>query len=302
MNEDRWFHDSVTPDMAQLHGIRGRVYSGQTAFQSVEVLDLGSYGRSLVLDGKIQSSEYDEFIYHEALVHSPMVTHPHPRTCFIAGGGEGATLREVLKHPSVERVVMVDIDKEVIDISRRYLPSFHRGSFDDARLELHHVDARGYLEECRQRFDVVILDLTEPMEEGPASVLHTREFYSLVGERLSPGGVCSLQAGSSAWCNHQCFTTTVNTLKAAFPCVFPYEAYVPSYGGTWGFAVASAGVSPLDLSPQEVDHRLSSRKISGLRFYDGLTHQGMFSLPRHLRQAIAEEVRVSTIDRPFTIT
>lgn len=300
MKKNRWFYDYVTPDMVQLHSIKEIIYSGRTQFQSIEVIETGSFGRCLVLDGKIQSSELDEFIYHEALVYPPMIAYHDPERIFIAGGGEGATLREVLSHPSVKRVVMIDIDKEVIDICRRFLPSFHQGSFEDSRLELHFVDAKKYLEECDERFDIIILDLPEPIEGGPAYLLHTREFYQLVGARLAPDGIVSLQAGSSSWGNHQCFTAIINTLKAVFTLVFPYEAHIPSYGGMWGFALASQNLSA-HLSPSEIDRRISSRVKRDLRFYDGLTHQSLFSLPRHLRKAIDEEKRVITEKEPFSI-
>ena len=304
MREDNWFYDHVTPDMVQMHRVREVIYSGRTQFQTIEIMESGGLGRCLVLDGKIQSSEADEFIYHEALVHPPMLTHSNPETVLIAGGGEGATLREVLSHTSLKRVVMVDIDKEVIDICRRLLPSFHQGSFEDSRLELYFVDAIEYLQECDDRdekFDVIILDLPEPIEGGPAYLLHTREFYQLVGDRLAPGGILSLQAGSSSWGNHEIFTAIINTLKAVFPLVFPYKAHIPSYGGMWGFAIASQDLSPLDFSLDEVDLRIASRVQKSLRSYDGLSHQGLFSLPKHLRQAIANEKRVITEKEPLFI-
>lgn len=299
MKENEWFRDYVTPDMVQLHRLKEVVYSGRTQFQSIEIIESGSFGRCLILDGKIQSSELDEFIYHEALVHPPMVVHPYPERVFIAGGGEGATLREVLAHPSVKRVVMVDIDKEVIDICRRFLPSFHQGSFEDSRLELRFVDAKNYLEECVDNFDVIILDLPEPIEGGPAYLLHTREFYQVVREKLAPEGIISLQAGSSSWGNHKCFTAIINTLKAVFPLVSPYEAFIPSYGGMWGFALASPKLRPLPST--EVERRISSRIRRGLRFYDGLAHRGMFLLPKNLREAIDKEKRIVTEKEPLFI-
>ena len=302
MKETEWFHDYVTPDLVQSFRIRMKIRSGKTQFQSFEVIESGGLGRCLILDGKIQSSEWDEFIYHEALVHPPMIAHPNAEKVFIAGGGEGATLREVLAHSSVKRVVMVDIDEAVIDISRRFLPSWHQDSFEDSRLELRFVDAIKYLEECVDKcvkFDVVILDLPEPIEEGPAYLLHTKEFYQTVQETLAPNGIISLQAGASLWGNHQCFTAIINTLKAVFPFVFPYDAFIPSYGGTWGFALASLKLTPPN--PAEVDRKISSGISSSLRFYDGITHQGLFSLPKHLRQAIEEETTVITTGQPFFI-
>jgi len=302
MKENEWFNDHVTPDMVQSYRVKEVIYSGRTQFQSVEIIESGGFGRCLILDGKIQSSEWDEFIYHEALVHPPMIAHPHPERVFIAGGGEGATLREVLAHSSVKGVVMVDIDEEVIDICRRLLPTWHQGSFEDSRLELRCVDAKKYIEECvdmGEKFDVVILDLPEPIEEGPAYLLHTTEFYQVIRENLAPDGIISLQAGASSWGNHRCFTAIINTLKAVFPLVFPYDTLIPSYGATWGFALASQKLSLPD--PAEVDSLISSRINKPLRFYDGLAHQGLFSLPKNLREAIDSEKTVITTEQPFFI-
>ncbi len=302
MKENEWFQDYVTPDIVQSYSIKEVIYSGRTQFQSVEIIESGGLGRCLILDGKIQSSEWDEFIYHEALVHPPMIAHPRPERVFIAGGGEGATLREVLDHSSMKGVVMVDIDEEVIDICRRLHPTWHQGSFEDSRLELRFVDARKYLEECvnmGDKFDVFILDLPEPIEEGPAYLLHTTEFYQVGREKLAPDGIISLQAGSSSWGNHRCFTAIINTLKAVFPLVFPYDTFIPSYGGTWGFALASPKLSPPTAA--EVERRIASRMAGGLRFYDGIAQQGLFSLPKNLREAIAEEQRVITTEQPFFI-
>lgn len=299
MKQNEWFRDHVLPDLVQLHRIKKVIHSGKTPYQSVEFAELGPWGRCLILDDKIQSSEWDEVIYHQSLVHPPMMAHPDPRSVFIAGGGEGATLREVLAYGSVERAVMVDLDKDVVELCRRYLPTFHRGSFDDPRVELLFTDAKKYLEECEERFDVIILDLPEPIEGGPAYMLSTKEFYELVRDRLADDGTVSLQAGASTWGNHQCFTAVVSTVKAVFPLVFPYEVCVPSYCGMWGFAFASASLIPPDAD--EVDRRIASRISKDLRFYDGLTHHGMFSIPRNLRRAIAEEKTVITIDNPYYI-
>ncbi|MBA7658538.1 Polyamine aminopropyltransferase [subsurface metagenome] len=150
-----------------------------------------------------------------------------------------------------------------------------------------------------ENFDVVILDLPEPIEGGPAYLLHTTEFYQVVREKLAPDGILSLQAGASSWGNHRCFTAIINTLKAVFPLVFPYDTFIPSYGGTWGFALASPKLSPPTAA--EVERRIASRIAGGLRFYDGITHQGLFSLPKNLREAIAEEQGVITVDKPFFI-
>ncbi|MBA7716194.1 Polyamine aminopropyltransferase [subsurface metagenome] len=254
-----------------------------------------------MLDGKIQSSEVDEFIYHEALVQPAMITHPCPETVFIAGGGEGATIREVLSHNTVKRAVMVDIDEEVVAICQKFLPNHSRGSFENGRSELHHVDARDYLAKCGEKFDIIIIDLPDPIEEGPAYLLYTQEFYQLVRDRLTANGIITVQAGSAAWTELLNFTAVNNTLKSVFPIVCPYQVDVPSFGGPWGFCLASQNLNPLLISVTEVDDRISDRSLSGLKFYDGLTHQGMFSLPKHLRGELSKQISLITDNEPLYI-
>jgi len=296
---NKWFRDPISPDFVQLHRVRDIVYSGKTKFQSVEIIHTNSFGRCLVLDGKIQSSEQDEFIYHEALVHPSMITHPYPRRVFIAGGGEGATLREVLAHSSVEKAVMIDIDQEAVDICRRFLPSMHQDSFEDSRAELHHLDAREYLANSKQKFDVIIIDLTDPLEGGPSYLLYTQQFYRLAQKRLDSEGILCLQAGCCCWGELGTFVAINHTLRSAFPLVFPYQADIPSFGGLWGFALASQQLDPLSLSVAEVDKRISARVSRKLKFYDGLTHQGMFCLPLYLRQEMAQRKRIITDENPL---
>jgi len=297
----KWLYDEVSPNLAQLHRIKKVIYSGRTKFQSIEIVDTRSFGVCLVLDGKIQSSELDEFIYHEALVHPAMLSHACPETAFIAGGGEGATLREVLAHKTVGRVVMVDIDAQVIDICRHYLPFFHQGSFNDSRLELNFADARMYLQKTNDKFDVVIIDLVEPLEEGPACLLYTREFYELVKDKLNVGGIISVQSGAAGWTNFKNFTAIINTLKSVFTIVCPYQAYVPSFVDLWGFATASQSVKPAELSPGDIDCRISARLSKGLKSYDGLTHQSLFTLPKHIRHQLAVTRRVITDQKPVFV-
>ena len=300
-DKHRWFHDYVNPDITILHRIKEVIYSGQTKFQSIAIIDNDSFGKCLVLDGKIQSSEVDEFIYHEALVHPAMVTHPNPEKVFIAGGGEGATLREVLAHNTVKKAVMVDIDEEVVNICRHFLPSWHQNSFDDQRAELHFADARAYLEKNDAKFDVIIIDLPDPLEKGPARLLYTREFYELVKQRLQPDGIISVQAESANWTQIANFVDIVNTLANVFPIVRPYQVHVPSFNSLWGFAIASQKLDPQKLTPEEIDLKISTRISRQLKSYDGLTHQAMFTIPKHLRLKLSEIEKVITDKEPISI-
>jgi spermidine synthase len=296
---DKWFWDRVNRHLIQLHSIEEVLYTGRTKFQAIEIIRSGSYGRFLILDSKIQSSDADEFIYHEALVQPPMLTHPHPEAVFIAGGGEGATLREVLSHDTVKKAVMVDIDEEVIDICQQFLPDYSRGSFQDPRAEVIHTDAREYLANTSESFDIIIIDLPEPIEEGPAYLLYTREFYELVKSKLAPGGIISVQSGSASWTELENLSAVNYTLKSVFPIVRVYQADIPSFGGPWGFCQASSDLDPLALSPAEVDDLIAARGLNHLKFYDGLTHQAIFSLPMHLRNALSKPDRLITDGSPL---
>lgn len=297
---DKWFFDRVSRHLTQMHSIEEVLYTGRTRFQSIEVIRTGSFGMCLVLDGKIQSSETDEFIYHEAIVQPAMITHPGPERVFIAGGGEGATLREVLSHKTVKKAVMIDIDEEVIAISQRFLPDHSRGAFEDKRTELRHVDAREYLAQGREAFDIVIIDLPDPIEKGPAYLLYTKEFYQMVRDRLTPDGIISVQAGSATLTELLNLTAVNNTLQSVFPIVRPYKVDMPCFGGPWGFCLASLKSDPI-LPPAEIDRRIAARSLKGLKFYDGLTHQGMFSLPKYLRNALAAQTRLITDNEPLYI-
>ena len=296
---DKWFYDRISRNLTQLHSIEEVLYHGQTRFQSIEIIRSGSFGTFLVLDGKIQSSEADEFVYHEALVQPPMITHPCPETVFIAGGGEGATLREVLSHATVKKAVMVDIDEEVINICQKYLPEYNQGSFDDKRAEIYHTDAREYLAKGEQTYDVIIIDLPEPIEEGPAYLLYTREFYQIVQSRLTTSGMICVQAGSACWTELENLTAVYSTLKSVFPIVCPYQVDIPSFGGPWGFCLASLRLSPVLLSVAEIDSKIADRSLDNLKFYDGLTHQGIFSLPKHLRNELDKPGKLITDSKPL---
>ena len=301
VDPDKWFCDRISRDLVQLYRIEEVLYRGRTKFQSIQIIRTVSFGKCLVLDDKIQSTEVDEFTYHEALVQPAMITHPGPETVFIAGGGEGATLREVLSHGTVKRVVMVDIDQEVIATCKRWLPDHSRGAFEDKRTELYHVDARDYLAKCEETFDIIIIDLTEPIEEGPAYRLYTQEFYQMVRERLTANGIISVQAGSASLNELLCFSSVYNTLKSVFPIVSPYQTEVPSFGGPWGFCLASFNLDPLQLSTTDIDDRIATRSLTGLKSYDGLSHQGMFSLAKYLRDELSRQTRLITDSQPLYV-
>jgi spermidine synthase len=298
----KWFFETTTPVEGHMHAILRTLVSARTKYQQMEILELADYGKCLVLDGRIQSSQADEFVYHEALVHPGLLVHPGPERALVIGGGEGATLREILRHPRIRRALMVDIDAEVVEHCRRHLPEMHQGAFEDPRTEVRHEDARTFLEETRERFDLVVVDLTEPLEEGPACLLFTREFYSLVRDRLTPDGVVTLQAGMTKVGELDFFTVMVRTLREVFPVVAPYQTFVSCFGTPWGFLLASRGPDPQSFTPEAVDGLILTRVRGDLRYWDGQTHVHAFALPKHIRQALAQQARVNTDKHPLVLT
>jgi spermidine synthase len=278
-----WREFDVLPGERASYEVTQVLARAQTAFQDVEIVETRSFGRALFLDGAPQSAVADEFVYHEALVHPALIAHPAPKRVLIAGGGEGATLREVLRHQGVERAVMVDIDGELVDLCREHLAEMHHGAFDDPRADVVIGDALAYLRESTELFDAIVIDLTDPSEDGPIGELYSEGFYRLVASRLDAGGIMVLQAytfgpGRTAWQDK-----IAGTLAQVFPLVSRYRAEVPFFKDSWAYLTASAVYDPAALTPSGIDRALAERGVDGLRFYDGITHLSMFSLPKYAR-------------------
>jgi spermidine synthase len=297
----KWFFETTTAVEGHFHAITRTLFALDTPFQRMEIMETASYGKCLVLDGRIQSSVTDDFIYHETLVHPAMIHHPRPETALVIGGGEGATLREVLRYRSIRRAVMVDIDRDVVEACRTHLPEMHRGAFDDPRTELRHEDARAWLAQTGERFDVVIVDLTEPLEAGPACLLFTREFYQLLASRLTAQGVLAMQAGMTKLGELPFYGAMNRTLREAFPVVAGYQSFIPCFGTPWGFIVAAKGGDPRALTVEEIDRRIRDRVTGELEFYDGLAHHHMLSLPKFLRRLVATTDRIVTDAEPLIV-
>lgn len=298
----KWFFETTTAVEGHTHAISRTIVSRQTRFQLMEIMETLSYGKCLVLDGRIQSSQGDEFIYHEALVHPGLLAHPGPRRAMVIGGGEGATVREILRYKTIAECVMVDIDGEVVEECRRHLPEMHQGAFDDPRTRLLHEDARAYLQGTDERFDLIVVDLVEPLEEGPACLLFTREFYTLVRDRLTDQGVMTMQAGMTKVNELAFFSAVSRTLRDVFPVVAPYQAFVSCFGTPWGFIVASKGTDPRAQTAAEIDRLISARlNEKDLAYWDGATHQHSFNMPKFIRRALAESDRVITDAHPLIV-
>ena len=293
-----WFIEEVSPELSVMLKVRQVYHSGQTDYQKVEVLESELFGRSLILDGKTQSTERDEHIYHETLVHPAMFCNPEPKQVFIGGGGEGGTLREVLGHKSVERATMIDLDPEVVALCREHLPNHHKGSFDDPRTNLIYEDARGYLQNTSDHYDVIILDLVDPLEGGTAALLYTQEFYAIAKARLNQGGVLVTQSGPAGLLNYtECFTTIFNTLGTLFSHTTAAQVHIPAFQTLWGFTIASDMPFP-ETSEDDVDSQIANRLAGPLKYYDGVSHRNMLALPKFQREGLERENRINKDSDP----
>lgn len=291
-----------TSDRFDIFGFRTRsiVCSEQTDFQNVLIADTVSFGRALFLDGVLQSSEYDEALYHEVLVHPAMLGHPAPRDVLIIGGGEGATLREVLAHNTVKRAVMVDIDGASVELCRTHLGAWHRGAFDDPRAHLIIDDGRAFVENDDAFYDVVIIDVVDMLENGPAQRIYTREFYSHLRRRLRPGGVVVVQGMEFSHVDFVQHAALARTLRTVFPEVHSYQVAVPSFLAPWGFVLASDHVRPADWRPAGLDALIAQRLgPNWLHHVDGEFLLARFQLCLETRLNLALPGPTLSDDEPF---
>jgi len=273
----------------------------KSKFQEIGIIKTKDFGRMLTIDKRTQSAELDEFVYHESLVHPALIAHACPKSVFIGGGGEGATAREVLRHNIVERLVMVDIDDVVVEVCKKHLPEWVGGCYDDPRMELVIGDAKTWLENANEMFDVIILDISDPTEGGPGIALYFQSFYKTVLSKLNTGGIFVTQSGGGGLLTYmECFTVIHNTMRVSFPQAHAYLAEIPSFGSPWGFNMGLKDCSKLP-DKDEINTRIKERMNDpeALRFYDGLTHQGMFGLPKYIRKDLEKEKRILTEDQQY---
>ncbi len=284
MNDDL-LSEWLNPDSGWFTRAGRRLEKFRSPCQEIEVYETPAFGRLFRLDGSFMSSERDEFFYHENLVHLPALAHPAPKTALVLGGGDGGSAKELLKHPSMERIVLAELDECVVDIARRHLPAVHRGALDHPRVEIRIGDGLDYVRESREYFDLILFDLTDP--GGHSAPLHTAGFYAACRARLAPGGALALHIGSPL-AQPERFRDSVRDLRAVFAVVRPYTLFIPLYGTLWGMACASDGLDPARLASDEAERRLRERGIADLRYYNGDTHQAVLAQPNYLRKLLEE--------------
>jgi spermidine synthase len=259
--------------------VKETLFSGESAYQRVEVIDTVGFGRVLVIDNVFMTSEYDEFLYHEMLVHPALTTAPNIERVLVVGGGDGGTVREVLRHPDVRECVMIEIDELVVNVSKKYLPGIGT-AWDDPRLDVRFIDGIEYDKKSKDdRYDVILIDGTDPI--GPGAVLFDESFYRGCKRMLVDDGVMALQS-ESPLLMMDAFVEVQHKLRELFEEVHPYLGPVPLYGtGTWSWTWCSDTGEPL----RPVQDR-QEEIVEGSRAYNAELHQAMFSLPSYVRRAL----------------
>lgn len=279
----REFRETLYPHWGQFFSIDEILFEQKTEHQHLIIFRNNEFGRVMALDGIIQTTERDEFIYHEMLAHVPIFAHGGASRVLIVGGGDGGMLREVLRHDSVEQVTQVEIDKQVIDMCKRYLPNHSQGAFDDARVNIVIADGVEYVINAVDTFDVIISDSTDPI--GPGEALYTSRFYRGCKRCLSEGGVLVAQNGCTFGQLDE-VTTTAQRLQPLFTdCTF-YAAAIPTYiGGIMAFAWATNDSAPRQTSIEVLRERYANSGIA-TRYYTPEVHQAAFALPQYVIETI----------------
>ncbi len=297
MADWKWFTEKFDHHEMLMHAIKNPIVQKTTEYQRVGIMNLHYSGKMLVLDGDPQSFQIDEFIYHEALVHPAMLLCNNPKDVFILGGGEGATLREVLKYKDVESAVMVDIDRELVNLCAKHLPEWSCGAFEDPRTEMIFTDGRKWIENTGRKFDVIIHDLTVPRPDSPSRKLFSKEFFQLLKSRLKPGGILAIQASKADFVRMELFCVLKNTLESVFPSVIPYSTFIPSFYLEWGFILSSENQNILQPNHEEIDKRIRDRISGNLRFFDGTTLNSLISFPLCSRKVMDKTKGIITDER-----
>jgi spermidine synthase len=274
-----WYDETFGDHIRLGLRVKETLFSGESPYQKIEVIDTVGFGRVLVIDNIFMTSEYDEFLYHEMLAHPALTTAPSIERVLVIGGGDGGTVREVLRHPEVKECVMVELDELVVEVSKQYLPGIG-AAWDDPRLDLRFIDAIEYVKTSKdEKYDVVLLDGTDPV--GPGAVLFDETFYRGCKRMLNDGGVMALQS-ESPLLMMDIFVETQRKLRRLFSEAHPYLGPVPLYGtGTWSWTWCSDTGEPL----RPIQERQEAI-VEGCKAYNAELHQGMFALPSYVKRAL----------------
>lgn len=274
-----WFSELHKGHVGMTYKVKSILYSGQSRFQRIDVLDTYEYGRMLVLYGSVMFTEKDEFVYHEMLSHVPCFSARSPSSALVIGGGDGLTLRELLKHPGLESLTLVDIDEMVIERCKEFFPD-SKAAFEDPRVTVTFADGAEFVRKQEGRFDLILVDAADPVP--PADVLFQPEFHANCKKLLAPGGVFAAQTESPFY-NPDVFGEVFSSLSSLYKVCMPYLAWIPTYpSALWSFAFCSDDRHPV----HDFDREAFLESGIDTRWYNEDVHQACFALPTFVRQLL----------------
>jgi spermidine synthase len=268
----RYLVERLNPTFGYFYKAGKTLHRGKTKWQNMEIIESEEFGNVLLLDGVTQVTSRNEFLYHEPMVHPALVSHPDPKDVLIIGAGDGGILREVLKHP-VQKAVMAELDGGVVDFCERLMPEINNGAFADKRYRLEVGDGRKFVEATKERFDAVIMDMTDPF--GPSVMLYTKEFFQHVKSTFKDSRSLFVMHTESPISRPNTFKQCHRTLSEVFTYRRTFYLYIHMYAVLWSITVCSDGTDVAEISPGEIASRLAARGIGGLKAYSPQTHHSM---------------------------
>ncbi|GAB6890994.1 polyamine aminopropyltransferase [Geobacillus sp. FSL K6-0789] len=271
-----WFTEKQTEHFGITARIVRTLHTEQTPFQKLDMVETAEFGNMLILDGMVMTTQKDEFVYHEMVAHVPLFTHPKPENVLVVGGGDGGVIREVLKHPSVKKATLVEIDGKVIEYSKKYLPEI-AGKLDDPRVEVKVDDGFMHIAQSENEYDVIMVDSTEPV--GPAVNLFTKGFYAGIANALKEDGIFVAQT-DNPWFKADLIRNVYRDVKEVFPITRLYTANIPTYpSGLWTFTLGSKQYDPLAVSDDRF-HDIETK------YYTKELHKACFVLPKFVADLV----------------
>lgn len=278
-----WFNETLYTGFRQSHEVKKVLFEGKSKYQKVKVFESGRFGRMLALDGVVQCTEGDEFVYHEMLTHLPIMAHGNVQSVLIIGGGDGGILEEVLKHKGVKRATMVEIDGMVIDVSKKFLPKICGKAFQDTRTNLIVGDGAAWVAETDERYDLVIVDRPDPV--GPATVLFSKAFYDNCRRVMKPGAILVAQNGVPHMQGPE-LTDAVKLFQKIWAHSGTYLAVVPTYVCGFMSLTWASDRDITDVDPRKVFQRFDKAGLKGLNYYNPELHFGAFALPNFVARLL----------------
>jgi spermidine synthase len=275
MNMELWYTEKQTENHGITTKITETLYSEKTEFQQLDIINTKQFGRMLVLDGMVMTTDVDEFVYHEMIAHVALNTHPNPKKVLVVGGGDGGAIREIVKHPSVEKAVLAEIDGGVIEACKKFFPAIASELSGNPKVDVQVIDGIKHIHDHKGEYDVIMVDSTEPV--GPAVGLFEKGFYQGIYDALKPDGIMVAQT-ESPWFNRDLIKRVFKDINSIFPVTRLYTCSIPTYpSGLWSFTIGSKQYDPLEVDASKI-------KDLNTKYYNAEVHYAAFKLPNFVAE------------------